>query len=112
MLQGSDWQWEYWQFGFRKNNRQIGVKISQTPNALKMSWLHKGHQILVNEQSEVEFQIGSYIDKIVCDIMPMDVCQILLGRMWQFDRKVVHDGRSNCYKFEKNGFKHTHFPLQ
>ena len=77
----------------------------------KVSWLHKGHIILVNEQSEVEFPIGSYKDKIVCDIMPMDVFHILLGRSWKFDRKVVHDRRTNFYKFEKDGIKHTFLPL-
>lgn len=39
--------------------------------------------------------------------MPMDVCHILLRRPWQFDGKVVDDGRGNCYKFEKDGIKHT-----
>ena len=44
----------------------------------KVSWLHNVHQILVSEQCEVEFQIGPYKEKILCDVMPMDVCQILL----------------------------------
>jgi len=48
----------------------------------KVSWLQKGHQLLVNEQCEVEFQIGSYKDKVLCDIIPMDVCHIMLGRPW------------------------------
>ena len=37
----------------------------------------------------------------------MDVCHILLGRPWQYDRKVVHDGRKNTYSLEKDGKKHT-----
>ena len=74
--------------------------------------MHKCHQILVNEQREVEFQIGRYTDKILCDVMPMDVCHILLGRPWQFDREVEHDGKKKCYKFEKDGIKHTLSPLQ
>ena len=27
--------------------------------------------------------------------MPMDFCHIFLGRPWQYDRYVVHDGRMN-----------------
>ena len=42
----------------------------------------------------------------------MDACHILLGRPWQFDRKVIHDGERNCYKFEKDGIKHTLVPLK
>eukprot|EP00253_Pinus_taeda_P033569 PITA_33569 len=59
-----------------------------------------------------EFYIGRYKDKVVCDIMPMDVCHILLGRPWQYDRKAVHDGKTNCYKFIKDGIKHTLVPIK
>ena len=44
--------------------------------------------------------------------MPMDVCRILLGRLWQFDKRVTHDGRSNCHSFEQNGIRHVLHPLQ
>lgn len=29
----------------------------------------------------------------------MDACHLLLGRPWQFDRAVFHDGRANTYSF-------------
>lgn len=35
----------------------------------------------------------------------MDACHLLLGRPWQYDRKVLHDGRSNTYSFYFNGTK-------
>lgn len=44
--------------------------------------------------------------------MSMDVCHILLGRPWQFDRKVMHDGKTNCYKFVKDGVKDTLKPMK
>eukprot|EP00253_Pinus_taeda_P032532 PITA_32532 len=91
---------------------KLELKRLKHPTPYRVSWLQKGHQLLVDEQSEVEFQIGRYKDKIVCDIMPMDVCHILLGRPWQYDRKVIHDGVLNCYKFEKDGVKHTLVPIK
>ena len=78
----------------------------------KVYWLHKGNQILVSEQCEFNFQIGPYKDKILCDVMPMDVFHILLGRSWKFDKKVNHDGRSNFHSFEQNGIRHVLHPLQ
>jgi hypothetical protein len=74
--------------------------------------LQKGHQILVSEQCKVEIQIGSYKDEILCGIMPMDVRHILLGRPWNYDRKVVHDGRRNTYTLEKDGHKHALLTLK
>lgn len=68
--------------------------------------------MLVNEQFKAEFQIGTYSDRILCDVMPMDVCHVLLGRPWYFDRKVVYYGRSNTFTFEKDGRRHTLHPLK
>ena len=42
----------------------------------------------------------------------MDVCHVILGRPWQYDRKVVHEGRRNNYIFEKDGMKHVLLPLE
>jgi hypothetical protein len=50
------------------------------PSLDKLSWLHKGHQVMVSQQCKVEFKIGGYKDDILCDVIPMDVCHILLGR--------------------------------
>eukprot|EP00253_Pinus_taeda_P021377 PITA_21377 len=73
------------------------LKLERTvhPTPYKVSWLQKGHQIFVTKQCKVDFQIGTYQDVILCNIMPMDVCHILLGRPWQFDRNAIHDGKRN-----------------
>ena len=81
-------------------------------NPYKVSWLQKGYQFLVDEQCEVEFQIVRYKDKVICDVMPMDVCCILLGKPWQYNKKVAHDGMTNCYKFVKDGIKHMLVPIK
>lgn len=61
---------------------KLGLKKLKDPTPYKVSWLQKGHQLLVDEQCEVEFHIGKYKDKVTCDIIPMDVFHILLGRLW------------------------------
>lgn len=73
------------------------LKLKRVPHTTpyKVTWLNKGKQVLVNEQCWVDFHIGGYKDKVFCDIIPMDVCHILLGRPWQYDRYAKHDGRKN-----------------
>ena len=66
----------------------------------------------MNEQCDVEFQISTYKDVVLCDIIPMDVCLILIGRPWQYDKKDFHDGRKNTYSLEMDGRRHTLSPLQ
>jgi hypothetical protein len=60
----------------------------------------------------VEFKIGGYRDEILCDVIPMDVCHILLGIPWQFDSNVIHDGRKNTYTLEKSGRTHMLLPIE
>ena len=48
------------------------------------------------------FRSGSYEDTVDCDVVPMSVCHLLLGRPWQFDKAITHDGRTNYYSFKWN----------
>ena len=38
------------------------------------------------------FWIGEYEDKVLCDVVAMQVEHLLLVQPWQFDRHVKHDG--------------------
>jgi hypothetical protein len=42
----------------------------------------------------------------------MDVCHLLLGRLWKYDRNVIHDGRMNTYTLKKNGRTHMLLPIK
>ena len=59
----------------------------------------------------VSFRIGKYEDEVLCDVAPMDAGHILLGRPWQFDRRVVHDGYTNKYSLMRNNRTITLAPL-
>jgi hypothetical protein len=85
---------------------KLELEMTDHPSPYKVSWLQKGHQVSVTKQCLVEFKIGGYNDKVLCDVIPMDVCHLLLGRPWQYDRNVVHDGRMNTYTLEKDGRTH------
>jgi hypothetical protein len=91
---------------------KLELNTTTHTNPYIVSWLQKGHQIMVSQQCQVEFKIGGYRDEIVCDVIPMDVCHILLGRPWHFDRKVIHDGRKNTYTLEKDGRTHMLLPIE
>ncbi|XP_035539641.1 uncharacterized protein LOC118344015, partial [Juglans regia] len=66
-------------------------------------WLNDCGEVRVDKQVLVTFSIGKYQDEVLCDVVPMHAGHILLGRPWQYDRRVTHDGFKNMYSFEKEG---------
>jgi hypothetical protein len=72
---------------------KLELETTDHPSPYKFSWLQKGHQVSVTKQCLVDIKIGGYNDKILCDVIPMDVCHLLLGRPWKYDRNVIHDGK-------------------
>jgi hypothetical protein len=91
---------------------KLELETTDHPSPYKVSWLQKGHQVNVTKQCLVEFKIGGYNDKILCGVIPMDVCHLLLGRPWQYDRNVIHDERMNTYTLENNGRTHMLLPIK
>ncbi|XP_059068481.1 uncharacterized protein LOC131858990 [Cryptomeria japonica] len=78
----------------------------------KATWVTDEQNIVVQEQAYVEFTIGDYHDRVLCDIIPMTCCHVLLGRPWQYQRRTLHDGFLNTYVVHKDGKKFTLNPLK
>ena len=43
-----------------------------------------------------------YKEKLLCDIIPMNVCHVLLGRPWQYDRRVLDYHFKNTHTFTED----------
>ena len=56
----------------------------------------------MQKQVLVLFSIGKYHDEVLCDVVPMYVSYILLGKPRQFDRRANHDNFKNCFNFMKD----------
>ena len=65
----------------------------------------------VVSQALISFTLGKYKDEVLCDVLPMHVGDILVGRPWQFDRKVMYYGYLNRYSFVKDDRKIILVPL-
>ena len=55
----------------------------------------------------VLFFIRKYVDKVLCDVVPMHVSHILLGKPWQSNRKAKHNGFKNRYYLKNDGRTYT-----
>ena len=90
---------------------KLGMATCKHPRPYKLQWLNDSGEVRVNKQVLVAFSIGKYEDEVLCDVVPMQAGHLLLGRPWQFDRKVQHDGFTNKYSFVHNQRTVTLVPL-
>nr|GFA49017.1 hypothetical protein [Tanacetum cinerariifolium] len=70
-----------------------------------------GGEVTVSKRVHVSFSIGTtYKDNVWCDVVAMDACHLLLGRPWEYDRDITHNGKINTYRFLFEGVKITLMP--
>ena len=48
---------------------KLNLRKTIHPEPYRVAWLQEGNQVLVNEQCQVKFHIGSYEDEVRCDII-------------------------------------------
>ncbi|KAJ9538373.1 hypothetical protein OSB04_031106 [Centaurea solstitialis] len=72
---------------------KLGLPTMKHQKPYKPQWLNDSGEVLVS------FRIGKYEDEVLCDVVPMQASHMLLGRPWQYDQHVKHDGFTNKYTF-------------
>ena len=79
---------------------KLGIIREKHPAPYNLGWLNSTAKMRVTQRANVSFSVGThYRDRIYCDIAPVDYCHLLLGRPWEYDRRIIHDGAKNTYSF-------------
>ncbi|GJZ48798.1 putative nucleotidyltransferase, ribonuclease H [Tanacetum coccineum] len=90
--------------------QKLGLKTENRLKPYKLQWLKKGGEDCF-QACPCCFSAGTtYKNSVWCDVVPMDVCHLLLGRPWEYDRNTTHNGRANTYSFLFDGVKITLMP--
>ena len=71
----------------KKVVEHFNIPTIDHPLPYQLSWLTNAGSMTVRKQAKVEFSIDDYFDVILCDVSPLEVCHVLLGRPWKFDKK-------------------------
>jgi hypothetical protein len=73
--------------------KQFGLSTTPDLQPYNIGWLHQGCYLCVIQQCHLSYGIHPFKDEVVCDISPLDVCDVVLGQPYMRKRHVVYDSR-------------------
>jgi len=69
-----------------------------------LGWIHDKAKLNVTKQCKVKFVIASkLVDEVELDVIPLDICGMVLGCPYLYDRKAAFFRHENKYQITKDG---------
>jgi hypothetical protein len=73
--------------------KQLGLSTTPHPQPYNIGWLRQGRDLRVSQQCRLSYNIQPFKDEVLCDVSPLDVCDVLLGQPYMWKRHVVYESR-------------------
>jgi hypothetical protein len=73
--------------------KQLGLSTTLHPQPYNIRWLRQGRDLRVSQQCQLSYNIQPFKDEVLCDVSPLDVCDVLLGQRYMWKRHVVYESR-------------------
>ena len=90
---------------------RLGLTPVDHPSPYRVSWVDST-SIPIHLRCLVSLQFHAYREDIWCDVLPMEVESVILGRPWLFDWDATLYGWSNTCTFDHEGHRITLHPSQ
>ncbi|PWA90212.1 hypothetical protein CTI12_AA103160 [Artemisia annua] len=86
---------------------RLGLETTPHPHPYSLGWIKNDVDTQVNRQCKFRFAItNQFIDEVVCEVVPLDVCQVIFGSPYLWELDAIYFRRAQKYQFEKDGKKY------
>jgi hypothetical protein len=87
--------------------KNMGLETKPHPKPYPLGWVCDKTKLNVTKQCRIRFSIASkMIDEVDLDVVPLDICGIVLGSPYIYDRKIVFFLHENKYHLTKGGVEY------
>jgi hypothetical protein len=73
--------------------KQLALPTMPHPQPYNFRWLHQGSDLRVGQQCRLSYGIKPFKDEVLCDVAPLEVCDVLLGQPYLWKCHVVYESR-------------------
>jgi hypothetical protein len=73
--------------------KQLGLLTTPHPHPYNIGWFRQGRHLRVRQQCLLPYGIQPFKDELLCDVVPLDVCDVLLGQPYMWKRYVIYESR-------------------
>jgi hypothetical protein len=70
--------------------KQLALLTTPHPQPYTIGWLCQISDLRVNQQCRLSYGIKTFKDEVLCDVAPLQVCDVLLGPSYLWKRRVVY----------------------
>jgi hypothetical protein len=71
--------------------KQLGLSTTPHPQPYNIGWLRQGRDLHVNQQCRLSYNIQPFKDEVLCDVAPLDVCDVLLGQPYMWKHHAIYE---------------------
>jgi hypothetical protein len=73
--------------------KRLNLSMTPHPQPYTIRWLHQGRDLCISQQCHLPYDIKPFKDEVLCDISPLEVCDVLLGQPYLWKQHVVYESR-------------------
>jgi hypothetical protein len=73
--------------------KQLSLLITPHLKTYTIDLLHQGRDLHVSQHFHLAYNIKTFKDEVLCDISPLEFCDVLLGQPYLWKQHVVYESR-------------------
>jgi hypothetical protein len=87
--------------------KKLKLETTPHPKPYPLGWICDNAKLHVTRRCKLRFSITTnFIDEVELDVIALDICGIVLGSPYLYDRISIFHHHENTYHLFKNGFEY------